>query len=70
MLRIEQQNGLALEIDNSEQDAVIIWGELESDDPQVVIIYRHNIDKFISALERCKQDFLNHSKNKNGQRKN
>jgi len=52
-MKIKQKKYQDLEIENREKDMVQIWGEQNTNDPQVIFIERANIDKLIKILEQC-----------------
>jgi hypothetical protein len=56
-IKFFQKNDLAINIDNTESDSIILWSDLNTKDPQVIIVYRENIDSLILALQVCKNSF-------------
>lgn len=48
---IKQNTYGNLKINNDEKDMVQIWGELDSNDPQVIFITREKLNDFIEVLK-------------------
>jgi len=42
-----------LKVNNDEKDMVQVWGELHTNDPQVVFISREKLPDFIKAMSAC-----------------
>lgn len=43
-----------IEIDQRESDVILIWGETDTNDPQVVAIKREDLEGFIKILRHGK----------------
>jgi len=50
MKKLKQKHYGTIEVDQREKDVIIIWGSLDTDDPQCVHVCREDLDKFVKIL--------------------